>query len=331
MSAVKISTSKFIQFIVASTCIGLYLYVEWMALHSAYMRYFYLSTAVIMIAGTVLLSWLKLRELRALNGDALKRKMRTEKWVAELSAAVAVIAFAGVFFREGYQFDKNNWQARFNEIAIASRTLQENLPRNFCVSKPNLVFSCADVVEKLNASVQAIPPDGSEKDFGERLDRVKSMVSTLIASSSGKQRAALLSVQDNIDAAKMNSEALDFMLRTLALLLFLGAISAVSRKVAIAWRERDENVNGDSPPEQPEPQQHRPLALDRLVALAPSQSISSEHVQESTRDNVGVINMGPDGPARSLRALPLLLFLGTVAAVTCKVVLFSREDDETIQ
>lgn len=210
------------------------LVVENYFFENGWARYFFIVTAMLAILFTITDTFKHYNKFCRAPLEKRSNIIAKQKFLAEILAATALLAFILILFQSGIDIDRNNTQARFNNYESARQIINEELTNNYCSSKPYRQISCSGIGENLNMIMWNLTSP-NEVALKKQIDSVKYTINEVVLDISIEHQAPLkkaLNALNQIIVGDAPSES--FLKLILQLILLLTSVMAVSRKVAIA-------------------------------------------------------------------------------------------------
>lgn len=203
-------------------------------------RYFYLFIAVLGVVWVLLLTIQKVRKLRAAEGEQRTRMQARTKLLAEVFAAMAIVSFLGLYFRAGYELDVSNYRARWGYLNQAAVELSQVLPEDQCPRFP-VSDSCKRVWSSVRGLQGAIGT-AKEADVYKLMDSASAALDEVSLRSTSAKQEAFRIIRGNLGDAVIDERELSVVLQVLQLFAIAFAVSAISRKLALAWIDYQEKM-----------------------------------------------------------------------------------------
>lgn len=225
-------------FVLTAAAIGVLLKLEWLTFDNGRSRYFFLFIAALGVAWVLLLTIEKVRRLRALPDTKRQAAKSRTKLHSEALAAMAIISFLGLFFRAGFDHDIANYQARFGYLNQAAHELSQILPEDQCAEYPD-PDACKWAWSSLHGLQRAIG-SAKESDVYQLMESENRALDEVSRRSALQDQETLRMVRGNLDDAVIDERRLSILFEALQLFAITFAVSAVSRKLALAWIDHQE-------------------------------------------------------------------------------------------
>lgn len=215
------------------TSIGIALFITNWAWSLGVIRYLNIAIAALAIIGAICLGIAQYNRLCAISIGERVAAIAKEKLIGEIAAGIALTAFLGMYFRVGYEMDRDNLTARYNHVQEAALIIKHEMSASYCASNSYRKFACIEINEGMG-SILWILLSGDEKKLRQRIDSINSQLKMLSSEQGAEKKQNLEIAIASLQTIKLDDDSLQRLLFLLQLLLLAGGISAISRKVAIA-------------------------------------------------------------------------------------------------
>lgn len=194
--------------------------------HTATVRFAYLIEVAVVLALTVILT---LQYRHQLNDDKLAKKnvKAKMKFAAEIFAAFAVLSFFLSFYRLGLDLDRANPDGRIVHLTRITADLNGRV----CAADAGLKEKC----DALNAGIANV----KKAIWNENEGAVRALIRQIridIVRAIGSDTPPWFDVE--LERALIDDDTKIFSIIVLYLTLLFSSM-AISRKIAIAWSEKD--------------------------------------------------------------------------------------------
>ncbi|KLD64288.1 hypothetical protein [Dyella japonica] len=201
-------------------------------------RYFYFLVALLGILWAFVLTVQKVGHLRALPEKERRREQARTKMCSEVFSALALLTFLSLYFRAGYELDVSNQLARWRYLGRATEEMSRLMPEDRC-GQMKAQGDCKRAWASVHGLQQLIG-SGKEADAIKLLEFARPQLLEVSRIAPPKDREVFQDVLGNLEDAVMDERELQILLQALQLFAITFAISAVSRKLALAWLDHEE-------------------------------------------------------------------------------------------
>ncbi|WP_201312653.1 hypothetical protein [Dyella sp. EPa41] len=229
---------KALPFVLTAAVICALLGLEWLTFDNGRSRYFFLFIAALSVAWGLLLTVEKVRRLNALPDTKRPAARARTRFRSEALAAMAIISFLGLFFRAGFDHDIANYPARLGYLNQAANELSRILPEDQCAKRPDS-GTCNRVWSSLHGLQRAIG-SAKESDVYQLMESANRALDETLQRSVSLDQETIRVVQGNLNDAVIDERRLSILFEALQLFAITFAVSAISRKLALAWIDHRE-------------------------------------------------------------------------------------------
>ncbi|MFZ6721965.1 hypothetical protein [Undibacterium sp. Ji49W] len=205
----------------------------------AVMRYLNVCLALSLIGGSLIMAIQIYNRfcVEELKSDLDCRKLinRQKLW-AEFFSAIAIIAFIGMYFRFGYEDDKNNVAVRFENLQKVRLITSKVMPPSYCISKYYRQTTCLVIQNALTKAGDGLLYR-SESDVQDNIQTAlfnMDMLNKAGENFSDQDWDSLKQAEKLLSDIRMDESWINFNFSQLQFLLMLFAAFSVSRKLSIA-------------------------------------------------------------------------------------------------